>query len=96
MADFFVGSDTESAVLDFTQHRLEMGPVRLERSAAKTTQLIPFNTSRQGMATVIELPGPKLRYRVFDQSASEVLLSKSSRIIRDPTERLPRYSHCPI
>ncbi|POR39743.1 Calcium-transporting ATPase [Tolypocladium paradoxum] len=82
----FIGSNTESALLDFARRHLEMRPVKLERSEANITQLIPFNATRQCMATVIKVPDSEQQCRVFIKGASEVLLSKCSRIIRDPTE----------
>lgn len=82
----FVGPNTESALLGFARDMLGMEPVRIERARETITQLIPFSGARQCMATIIELPGSEPMYRVFIKGASEVLLSKSSRIIRDPTE----------
>ncbi|KND87137.1 Calcium-transporting ATPase 2 [Tolypocladium ophioglossoides CBS 100239] len=85
-AQSFVGSNTESALLDFARRHLEMRSLVLERSTAQITQLFPFNATRQCMATIIKLPDSKLQCRVFIKGASEVLLSKCSRIIQDPTE----------
>ncbi len=81
----FVGSNTESALLSFAKVYLGMGPVKMERSAARIVQLIPFNAARQCMATVIALPGSPGSYRAFIKGAAETLLSKSTGIIQDPT-----------
>ncbi len=82
----FVGSSTESALLNFARDHLGMGPVRIERSNEKITQLIPFSSMRQCMVTIIKLPKSKPKYRVFIKGASEVLLAKCPRLIQDPTK----------
>jgi P-type Ca2+ transporter type 2C len=82
----FIGSDTESALLMFALDYLGMGPLRIERSNETITQQIPFSAARQCMATVVQLPSSKCKYRVFIKGASEVLLAKCSRIIQDPTK----------
>ncbi|KAM4066431.1 E1-E2 ATPase domain-containing protein [Hirsutella rhossiliensis] len=83
----FIGSNTESALLDFARRHLDMHrPVKLERLEGDITQLIPFNATRQCMATVIRLPGSKHKCRVLVKGASEVLLSKCSKAIHNATE----------
>ncbi|UNI15530.1 plasma membrane calcium [Purpureocillium takamizusanense] len=83
----FIGSNTESALLDFARTHLGMyRTVKEERAEADTTQVIPFNAMRQCMATVIRLPGSKSRCRVLIKGASEVLLAKCSQTIHNPME----------
>lgn len=81
----FIGSNTESALLNFARDHLGMGPVRKERSEENIVQLIPFSGPRKCMATVIELRDSPGTYRVFIKGAAETLLSKCTRIIHDPT-----------
>jgi P-type Ca2+ transporter type 2C len=81
----FVGSNTESALLNFAGDHLGMGLVRKERPEESIVKPIPFNAARQCMATVIQVNHSPGMYRVFVKGASEVLLSKSTRIIQDPT-----------
>ncbi|KAH8901093.1 calcium-translocating P-type ATPase [Thozetella sp. PMI_491] len=79
----FVGSNTESALLNFAKSYLDMAQVDLERSKQKIVQLIPFNSSRQCMAVVLQLPSSDM-YRVFVKGAPEVLLSKCNSVITNP------------
>jgi Ca2+-transporting ATPase len=81
----FVGSTTESALLNFARDYLSMGPVAEERSKENIVQLIPFSGARKCMATVIKLRDSPGTYRVFIKGAAETLLSQSTRIIHDPT-----------
>jgi Ca2+-transporting ATPase len=79
----FIGSKTEAALLTFARNYLGMGPIDIERSNAKIVQLIPFDAARQCMVTIVELENG--RYRLYVKGASEILLSKCTRIIRDST-----------
>ncbi|KAE9378940.1 plasma membrane calcium-transporting ATPase [Stipitochalara longipes BDJ] len=81
----FVGSNTESALLGFARDHLEMGPLTEERAKENVLQLIPFNGVYKCMATIIELKTSPGTCRVFIKGAAEILLSKCSRIIHDPT-----------
>ncbi|KAL2221164.1 putative calcium transporting P-type ATPase [Thermoascus aurantiacus ATCC 26904] len=80
----FIGSKTETALLSFARDFLGLGSVSEERSNAQVVQLVPFDSSRKCMAVVIKRPGGQ--YRMFVKGASEILISKSTRIIRDPTK----------
>jgi len=84
--DSFIGNNTEVALLEFVRENLGLGPVQLERSSRKVTQIIPFNARRQCMAVVVELPDSKTKYTVFIKGASEVLLAKCSSIARHPSK----------
>lgn len=67
------------------RQQLEMKSVTAEQSGGMITQVVPFNAVRQCIATAIQPPsGPEPKYRVPIKGASEVMLSKCSRIIRDP------------
>ncbi|KAL2006115.1 hypothetical protein VTN00DRAFT_9769 [Thermoascus crustaceus] len=80
----FIGSKTETALLSFARDFLGLGSVSEERSNAEVVQMVPFDSGRKCMAVVVKRPGGQ--YRMFVKGASEILISKSTRIIRDPTK----------
>ncbi|KAL8701555.1 MAG: hypothetical protein Q9224_000443 [Gallowayella concinna] len=82
----FIGSKTETALLSFARDYLAMGPLNEERSNANVVQLIPFDSGRKCMATVIKLDNGN--YRMFVKGASELMLDKCSKIIKHPTQGL--------
>lgn len=80
----FIGSKTETALLDFAVEHLGIGPLSQERSNSDVVQMIPFDSGRKCMAVAVKLPNGK--YRLMVKGASEILISKCSRIVRDPTK----------
>lgn len=78
----FIGSKTETALLEFAKSYLGMGSVAEERSNANIVQLIPFDSKRKCMGVVIKLDNGK--YRLYVKGASEILLAQCTEIIRDP------------
>lgn len=78
----FIGSKTETAMLIFAQSHLGMGPVSEERENAKTLQLIPFDSGRKCMGIVVGLANG--RARLYIKGASEIILSKCSRVLSNP------------
>ena len=81
----FVGSKTETALLDFARDHLGMEPLSVERSNGQVVQMIPFDSSRKCMGMVIKLADGK-GYRFLVKGASEIMLKHCSRLIRDPTK----------
>jgi Ca2+-transporting ATPase len=79
----FIGSKTETALLIFAKEFLGMESVGTERHNAKMEQLIPFDSKRKCMGVVINLGHN--HYRLLVKGASEILLEKCTRVIRDPT-----------
>ncbi|KAH8685475.1 putative calcium p-type ATPase NCA-3 [Tricladium varicosporioides] len=73
----FTGSKTESALLTFAHTSLSMDSLDIERSNANTIFVVPFDSGRKYMSTVIStLDG----FRVFAKGAAEVMLHRCSSI----------------
>ena len=81
----FVGSKTETALLDFARDFLAMGPVPLERSNAQIAQMIPFDSGRKCMGMAIKRSDGK-GYRLLVKGASEIVLRYCSLLVRDPAK----------
>ena len=80
----FVGSKTETALLDFARDFLGMEKVNIERSNAQTVQMIPFDSARKCMGMVFKRKDGQ-GYRLVVKGASEIMLRYCNQIIRDPT-----------
>jgi Ca2+-transporting ATPase len=80
----FIGSKTETALLTFARDHLGIGPVSEERSNADIVQMVPFDSSRKCMAVVVKLQNG--HYRMLVKGASEILISKSTRMVSNPKE----------
>lgn len=85
-ASTFVGSKTEAALLSFAKDRLGMGPLSEMRANVTTVQIIPFDSSRKYMATVIQVPDRN--YRLYIKGAPEILLAKCTRVLTDMTSTI--------
>ncbi|EPB81850.1 hypothetical protein HMPREF1544_11434 [Mucor circinelloides 1006PhL] len=83
-----VGNKTETAMLNFAQDHMGSEPFELLRTFWQVEAVFPFSSSRKAMATVIRIPteGAPI-YRVHLKGASELLLSKCTRIVsmHDPS-----------
>ena len=82
----FVGSKTETALLLFARDYLGMLSLTEERTDDNVVQLIPFDSKRKCMATIVRMNNGK--YRMFVKGASELMLAQCTRIIRDPLRDL--------
>ena len=83
----FIGSKTETALLDFARDYLGMDRIATERSNAEIVQMIPFDSGRKFMAMVIKRKDGK-GYRLIVKGASEIMLRLCHTIIRDPTQSI--------
>jgi len=81
----FVGSKTETALLEFAKDFLGMDKVQIERDNVQIVQMIPFDSGRKCMGMVIKNRDTK-GYRLIVKGASEIMLRQSSQIISDPTK----------
>ncbi|KAK5108410.1 hypothetical protein LTR62_008366 [Meristemomyces frigidus] len=81
----FVGSKTETALLDFARAHMGMESVSVERSNAEIVQVVPFDSSRKCMAMVIKRKDNK-GYRMLVKGASEIMLRHCSMILAKPTK----------
>lgn len=81
----FVGSKTETALLDFAREYLGMEHVSVERSNVQVVQMIPFDSSRKCMGMAIKLKDGK-GYRLVVKGASEIMLKYCTRLLHDPTK----------
>ena len=82
----FIGSKTETALLKFARDHLGMASLHAERSGIDVVQLIPFDSGRKCMGTAVRMKNGK--YRLYVKGASEIMLGKCYKIIRDPTSDL--------
>ena len=81
----FVGSKTETALLDFARDFLGMGPLTVERSNTNVSQMIPFDSGRKCMGMAVKRSDGK-GYRLVIKGASEIMLRYCTTLIRDPTK----------
>ncbi|KAF5371839.1 hypothetical protein D9615_009535 [Tricholomella constricta] len=82
----FVGSKTETALLEFAK-AMGWGGFRETRDAAQVMQMIPFSSERKAMGVVVKVPGGG--YRVYLKGASEILSKKCRKhvVVRSPSEK---------
>jgi Ca2+-transporting ATPase len=77
----FIGSKTEVALLTLCRDHLGAGPIQEERANANVVQVVPFDSAVKYMATVVKLPNGK--FRAYVKGASEILLSKCTKVLAD-------------
>jgi Ca2+-transporting ATPase len=80
----FLGSQTEAALLRFSQDYLGLGQLDHDRSCVEIVDLLPFDASRKYMVTVVKLPSGS--YRAYVKGAPEILLGKCAAIIGEPMQ----------
>ncbi|KAG4424257.1 hypothetical protein IFR04_002661 [Cadophora malorum] len=79
----FIGSKTETALLEFARTHLAVGPLQEERSNVNVVQVVPFDSAVKYMACVVKLENGS--FRAYAKGASEILLAKCTKIIQDPS-----------
>ncbi|WDK10157.1 calcium-translocating P-type ATPase [Colletotrichum graminicola] len=80
----FVGTKTETALLDWARKCFALQQIAIERENCPVEQLFPFNSKRKAMGAVVRLPNKK--YRFFVKGAPEILLGQCSHAVNDPTK----------
>jgi P-type Ca2+ transporter type 2C len=75
----FIGSKTETALLEFARDQLAAGPLEQERANANIAQVVPFDSAVKYMATVVRLPNGQ--FRAYAKGASEILLDKCTKVL---------------
>lgn len=79
----FVGTKTETALLDWVRRYFGLGPTSLERANSSLEQLFPFKSQHKCMGAVIRLSKSdsckgEAKYRLFVKGAPEVVLEQCS------------------
>ncbi|TFB05783.1 Calcium-transporting ATPase 2 [Trichoderma ghanense] len=79
----FVGTKTETALLEWVRRHFGLGPVSVERANSPLVEMFPFNSQRKCMGAVIRMSEPvcsgersKETYRLFVKGAPEVVLAQ--------------------
>ena len=85
----FIGSKTETALLQFVVDHLPVDSLGEERANADISQMVPFDSGRKCMAVIVKLANGN--YRMMVKGASEILISKCTRIVSDPTKDLSDF-----
>ncbi|KAF9878880.1 calcium-translocating P-type ATPase [Colletotrichum karsti] len=80
----FVGTKTETALLDWAHRCFALEKLAIERDNHPVQQLFPFNSKRKCMGAVVRLPDNK--YRLFIKGAPEILLGQCTHAVADPTK----------
>ncbi|CRG85033.1 Ca2+-transporting ATPase [Talaromyces islandicus] len=78
----FIGSKTETALLTFAREYMGLGNISEARANANIVQIVPFDSTRKCMAVIVKLK--EGNYRMLVKGASEILISKSTRVINNP------------
>jgi len=76
----FIGSKTETALLNMAKENLGLDNLSTERANATIAQLIPFDSKRKCMGVVCQTESG---YRLLVKGAAEIMLSKASDTISD-------------
>ena len=75
----FIGSKTETALLQFARDHLAMDSLTVIRANASVVQQLPFDSKNKYMGVVVKLPSGQ--YRLLIKGASEVLLKLCTQAI---------------
>jgi Ca2+-transporting ATPase len=78
----FIGTKTETALLDWAKQSLGLGSLSTERGNYPVVQLFPFDSKRKCMGAVVKISDNS--YRMFFKGAPEILLPQCNRIVDEP------------
>ncbi|KAJ4160183.1 hypothetical protein NW754_003308 [Fusarium falciforme] len=81
-AGHFIGSSTETALLNFASDHLGMQDLSEERANGNIVHMVPFNAARKWMATVLRTPAG--RHRLLVKGAAEVIVDRCTETLQDP------------
>ena len=76
----YIGSKTETALLEMAEKYLEMDDLAAERNSLVAVFHIPFDPRSKYMGVLVEIP--ERRYRLFVKGASEIILRQSTRYLK--------------
>ncbi|KAK3311723.1 uncharacterized protein B0T15DRAFT_549457 [Chaetomium strumarium] len=80
----FIGTKTETALLDWARQSFSLGPLATERTQYPLVYVLPFNSRRKCMGSVMRLPNNK--HRLLVKGAPEVVLEQCSTAVADPAQ----------
>ncbi|KAL7906599.1 cation transporting ATPase [Trichoderma velutinum] len=91
----FVGTKTETALLDWVRRYFGFGPASMERANSSLEQLFPFKSEYKCMGAVIKLSqvdncNGEAKYRLFVKGAPEVVLAQCNTSLYQATKCLSR------
>jgi P-type Ca2+ transporter type 2C len=80
----FIGSKTETALLELAQTYLGMDDLSTERHSISVLQLFPFNSEQKCMGVLVKYQGDgSTKYRLLVKGASEMLLTQCDKVVKD-------------
>ncbi|KAL2196956.1 hypothetical protein P885DRAFT_69416 [Corynascus similis CBS 632.67] len=93
----FVGTKTETALLDWAERSFGLGNLATERARhGPLVHLFPFNSRWKCMGSVIKRSGNKSGYRLLVKGAPEVVLERCSAAVADPKAPLSPSARQPL
>lgn len=87
----FIGSKTETALLQLTKDHLGLQSLASTRANEQVAQMMPFDSAKKCMAAVIKLQDGS-GYRLVVKGASEIVLRYCSELIEASTMQLSRLT----
>lgn len=83
--DVFIGSKTETALLNFARKYMQMGNLESERSNNTVLRVYPFDSAKKFMVTIIAKPNGK-GVRMLMKGAAEVMVDLCSNIYDESSD----------
>ena len=75
----YIGSKTETALLEFARKHLKMEDLVAERESLVAVHHIPFDSKRKFMGVVVKIPSQG--HRLFIKGASEIVLKHTTQVL---------------